>query len=77
MELAVQTVISRADPAVKLKLAFKLNSAHASLAEFIESYGVNHKQTLKTWLGWRLQATEMIFKDQIFILKSQELTSLH
>lgn len=51
MELAVQTVISRADPAVKLGLAFKLNSAHASLAEFIESYGVNHKQTLKTWLG--------------------------
>lgn len=51
MELAVQTVISRADPAVKLGLAFKLNSAQASLAEFIESYGVNHKQTLKTWLG--------------------------
>jgi hypothetical protein len=41
----------RASPAVKLGLAFKLNYAHVSLVEFIESYGVNHKQTLKTWLG--------------------------
>lgn len=30
--------------------------------EFIESYGVNHKQTLKTWLGWRLQATKWSLK---------------
>ena len=30
--------------------------------EFIESYDVNHKQTLKTWLGWRLQATKWSLK---------------
>lgn len=37
--------------AVKLGLAFKLNYAHVLQQEFIESYGVNHKQTLKTCLG--------------------------
>lgn len=36
---------------VKLGLIFKLNYAYVSLAEFTESCGVNHKQTVKTWLG--------------------------
>lgn len=47
----VEAVIRGARPAGRLGLAFKLNYAHISLAEFIESYGGNHKQTLKTWLA--------------------------
>lgn len=35
---------------VELRLPFKLNYAHVSQPGFIESYGINHKQTLKTWL---------------------------
>lgn len=41
-----------------LGLAFKLNYAHISPAQFIESYGANYTPTLKTWLGRQLPATK-------------------
>lgn len=43
-------MICKTSTGIELRLAFKLNYAHVSQPEFIESYGVNHKQILKTWL---------------------------
>ena len=46
---------------VKLGLVFKLNYAHVSPAEFIESYGVNHKQNTKNLAGLTAASYKMIF----------------
>lgn len=43
---------------MELRLPFKLNYAHVSQPGFIESYGINHKQTLKTWLCRLQQAAK-------------------